>query len=77
MTLHQDRLRRLGQYVLETLSKEQDWSASTLDDIADYASCIGLADTSADGFFVPAGVPAEKDKPKPFPVGPHDRSWCG
>jgi hypothetical protein len=54
MTQQQDKLRRLGQYVLDTLEREENWSAATLDDIADYARCLGLADTDAVGMFAAA-----------------------
>lgn len=45
------RLEALGRYVLETLDAERNWSAATLDDVADFAERLGLADADDAGLF--------------------------
>jgi hypothetical protein len=44
-------LQNFGRFVLEVLESQQDWSAATLDEIAEFAQRLGLARSDGRGMF--------------------------
>ena len=57
--LHQDRCRLFSIYVLRLLEREKEWSADTVDKIADAAFDFSLAITDESGNFIVKSVDAE------------------
>lgn len=57
--LHQDRCRLFSIYVLRLLEREKEWSADTVDKIADAAFDFSLAITDEGGNFIVKSVDAE------------------
>lgn len=57
--LHQDRCRLFSIYVLRLLEREKEWSADTVDKIADAAFDFSLAETDEGGNFIAKAVDAE------------------
>ena len=57
--LHQDRCRLFSIYVLRLLEREKEWSADTVDKIADAAFDFSLAITDEGGNFIVKSVDLE------------------
>jgi hypothetical protein len=57
--LHQDRCRLFSIYVLRLLEREKEWSADTVDKIADAAFDFSLAITDESGNFIVKSVDLE------------------
>jgi hypothetical protein len=53
-------LQNFGRFVLEVLESQQDWSAATLDEIAEFAQRLGLARSDGRGTF--RRIPGESDE---------------
>ena len=57
--LHKDRCRLFSIYVLRLLEREKEWSADTVDEIADAAFDLHLAETDESGNFIVKSVDLE------------------
>lgn len=55
---HERALIRFARIALQTMQDQKDWSAETLDTIANHALSLGIATTEGDGSFKGASLPA-------------------